>query len=60
MCIHLIYHIFSVYIIFYIYYTFSIGQAGDWKNWFTEEQNEEFDRKFEEWNKERQIPFIFE
>ncbi|KAF6033391.1 Gm766 [Bugula neritina] len=36
------------------------GKIGDWKNWFSVAQNEEFHRVFDEWNKSRQIPFIFE
>jgi len=36
------------------------GTIGDWKNLFTVAQNEEFHRVFDEWNRERQIPFIYE
>jgi len=37
-----------------------VGSVGDWKNYLTVAQNEEFDRYLTEWNKDRQIPFIFE
>ena len=35
-------------------------KIGDWKNLFTVAQNEEFHKVFDEWNRERQIPFIYE
>lgn len=37
-----------------------LGQIGDWKNYFTVAQNEEFHRVFDEWNKQRNVPFVHE
>ena len=36
------------------------GQVGEWKSWFTADMDEDFNRVINEWNKDRQIPFIYE
>ena len=38
----------------------NLGEIGEWKTMFTVAQNEEFERVWNEWNKDRQIPFVFE
>ena len=35
------------------------GKVGDWKNYFTEEQNQKIDKWIQQKNKEHSIPFVF-
>ena len=35
------------------------GKVGDWKNYFTEEQNQKMDEWIQQKNKEHSIPFVF-
>jgi hypothetical protein len=36
------------------------GEIGDWKNWFTDEQNEQFDEVFRNRMADSKYTFIFE